>query len=164
MMRHGSNNIHAFCLGGVLGYRSPVSLVGAEWRSPVWLVPHWIPPPAPPSRSDEPSRFILLEREVEQEYRPLMLERLQHKVNEVAKQARATTPACPRCGQWKKGSSGRSRLAFCYCHRSAWNLRPDAGRWSVDSSSLAWGTRTRLSGACMGNSESWDGSALTPSW
>src|SRR5271157_5709758 len=93
MMRHGSNNIHAFCLGGVLGYRSPVSLVGAEWRSPVWLVPHWIPPPAPPSRSDEPSGFILLERGVEQEYRPLMLERLQHKVNEVAIQARATTPA-----------------------------------------------------------------------
>jgi len=61
--------------------------------------PALAPPPVRPSLSDEPSRFILLEREVEQEYRPLMLERLQHKVNEVAIQARATTPACPRCGQ-----------------------------------------------------------------
>lgn len=53
-----------------------------------------------PSLSEEPSRFLQLEREVEQEYRPQMLERLQDKVNEVAAQAaQATAPNCPRCGR-----------------------------------------------------------------
>jgi hypothetical protein len=52
-----------------------------------------------PGLSDEPSRFLRLEREVEQEYRPQMLERLQYKVNEVAGQTPATAPNCPLCGR-----------------------------------------------------------------
>ena len=56
-------------------------------------------PPLRPLLADQPSRFIQLEREVEQEYRPQMLEALQRKVNTVAEEARATVPECPRCGQ-----------------------------------------------------------------
>ena len=57
------------------------------------------PPPARPSLSDQASRFMLLEREVEQEYRPQMLTSLQDKVDAVAEEARATSPICPRCAQ-----------------------------------------------------------------
>ena len=55
-------------------------------------------PPLRPRLTDQPSRFVLLEREVELEYRPQMLEALQRKVNTVAEEARATAPECPRCG------------------------------------------------------------------
>jgi hypothetical protein len=41
-------------------------------------------PPLPPRLADQPSRFIQLEREVEQEYRPRMLESLQGKVDSVS--------------------------------------------------------------------------------
>lgn len=40
-----------------------------------------------------------MEREVEQEYRPQMLARLQHKVNAVAGEADAIAPLCPQCGR-----------------------------------------------------------------
>jgi hypothetical protein len=52
-----------------------------------------------PSLSEQPSRFILLEREVEQEYRPRMLARLQQKVDTVGEQAHAMAPACRQCGR-----------------------------------------------------------------
>ena len=55
------------------------------------------PPPVRPSLSDQPSRFMVLEREVEQECRPQMLERLQTTVNAVAEEADATSPTCPQC-------------------------------------------------------------------
>ena len=44
------------------------------------------------------SQFIELEREVEIDYRPLMLEALQRKVNAVADSARGQAPACSGCG------------------------------------------------------------------
>jgi hypothetical protein len=47
----------------------------------------------------EVSRFIELEREVEIEYRPRMLEAPQNKVNAAAGSLRDQTPACPQCGQ-----------------------------------------------------------------
>jgi hypothetical protein len=56
-------------------------------------------PPLRPRLADQPSRFILLEREVELEYRPQMLEALQRKVDRVAEEAGATVPKCPQCGQ-----------------------------------------------------------------
>src|ERR1700741_1687367 len=56
-------------------------------------------PPLRPRLADQPSRFVLLEREVELEYRPQMLEALQRKVNTVAEQDCVTVPECPRCGQ-----------------------------------------------------------------
>ena len=61
--------------------------------------PEPLEPPLRPRLADQPSRFVLLEREVELEYRPQMLEALQRKVNTVAAEARATAPECPRCGQ-----------------------------------------------------------------
>ena len=56
-------------------------------------------PPQRPRLADQPSRLVLLEREVELEYRPQMLEALQRKVNTVAEEARATVPECPQCGR-----------------------------------------------------------------
>ena len=66
------------------------------------------PPPVRPALSEQPSRFILLEREVERQYRPQMLERLQREVNAVAEQANATAPACPQCGQRMSDHDTRS--------------------------------------------------------
>jgi hypothetical protein len=57
------------------------------------------PPPVRPVLSDQASRFMLLEREVEQEYRPRMLETLQRKVDAVAGEAHVTAPACPQCAR-----------------------------------------------------------------
>jgi hypothetical protein len=61
--------------------------------------PEPVEPPLRPRLADQPSRFVLLEREVELEYRPLMVEALQRKVNAVSEEARATAPECPCCGQ-----------------------------------------------------------------
>jgi len=52
-----------------------------------------------PILSEQASRFILLEREVEQEYRLRMLAMLQCKVNAAAEQVHATAPACPQCAR-----------------------------------------------------------------
>jgi hypothetical protein len=57
------------------------------------------PPPVRPGLNDQPSRFILLEREVEREFRPQILERLQQKVDAVAEEARAVSPLCPHCAR-----------------------------------------------------------------
>ena len=48
------------------------------------------------------SQFMLLEREVEIQYRPLMREALQDKVNAVADSLGDHTPAWSRCGQTMK--------------------------------------------------------------
>ena len=66
-------------------------------RAPRLACPAPAPPPVRPSLSEQPSRFLLLEREVEREYRPEMLARLQHKVDAVAGQAQAKAPRCPHC-------------------------------------------------------------------
>jgi hypothetical protein len=55
--------------------------------------------PARPALAEQASQFILLERAVEQAYRPLMRAELQRRVDAVAQAAQATPPACPRCGQ-----------------------------------------------------------------
>ena len=55
--------------------------------------------PARPELAEQASQFILLERAVEQEYRPLMRAELQRRVDAVAQAAQTRQPACPRCGQ-----------------------------------------------------------------
>jgi Uncharacterised protein family (UPF0236) len=55
--------------------------------------------PARPELTEQASQFMLLERAVEEEYRPLMLAELQRKVDGVAQAAQTTEPVCPRCGQ-----------------------------------------------------------------
>jgi len=57
------------------------------------------PPPVRPGLHDQPSRFLLLEREVEQEFRLQMLESLQQKVDAVAEEAQAGSPLCPQCAR-----------------------------------------------------------------
>src|SRR5580658_10444041 len=54
-------------------------------------------PPVRPMLADRPSQFVLLERAVEDEYRPHMLQELQRRVDEVAETARSA-PACV-CGR-----------------------------------------------------------------
>jgi transposase-like protein len=52
-----------------------------------------------PVIAEEASKFILLERAVEEEFRPLILAELQHRVEAVAETAEAVAPDCPRCGK-----------------------------------------------------------------
>jgi hypothetical protein len=67
--------------------------------------------------ADDPPRFLLLEREVEIEYRPQMLAALQSKVDAFAATARGATPTCPHCGQPMRCQDTRevSWLARCGC-------------------------------------------------
>jgi len=84
---------------------------GRSWRQPAgsrWSLakqrqPH--KPAAQPAEApqrpalQEVSQFMLLEREVEIQYRPRMREALQNKVNAVADSLRSQMPACSRCSQ-----------------------------------------------------------------
>src|ERR1017187_1957405 len=84
---------------------------GSSWRRPAgsrWLLAKQRQPRTPaaepveaPQRPalQEVSQFMLLEREVEIQYRPRMREALQNKVNTVADSLRDQTPACSRCSQ-----------------------------------------------------------------
>ena len=78
-------------------------------------------PPARPALADHPPRFLLLEREVEIEYRPQMLAALQRKVNGVAEATQNTAPTCPHCGQPMRCQDTRdvSWFSRCGCLRAA---------------------------------------------
>lgn len=94
------------------------------------------PPPVRPILSEQASRFIRLEREVDLEYRPQMLAALQRKVNAVAEQVQATAPACRQCGRPMSYHDTRSvswlacwgRVRACApryrCSRCKQELRP----------------------------------------
>ncbi len=72
----------------------------APHRQPRTAPAHLAPPaPARPVLWDQPSQFLLLEREVEDEFRPQMLQALQRKVNAVADSSQAVAPDCARCGR-----------------------------------------------------------------
>jgi hypothetical protein len=64
--------------------------------------------PARPELAEQASQFMLLERAVEQEYRPLMLAELQRRVDAVARTEQTTEPACPGCGQSMRRKDTRS--------------------------------------------------------
>src|SRR6266852_1195055 len=74
-------------------------------------------PSARPVLAEDPPRFVLLEREVEIEYRPQMLAALQSKVDAVADAARGVAPACPHCAQPTRRQDTRpvTWLARCRC-------------------------------------------------
>jgi hypothetical protein len=74
-------------------------------------------PPARPVLADNPPHFVLLEREVEIEYRPQMLAALQRKVNAVAEAAHSTLPLCPHCGQPMRCQDTRSVSWLARCGR-----------------------------------------------
>src|ERR1039457_1258340 len=57
-------------------------------------------PPVRPMLAEHPSQFLLLERVVEDEFRPRMLQELQGRVNELAKTRRPSPPFCALCGQF----------------------------------------------------------------
>src|ERR1700730_12369868 len=56
-------------------------------------------PPVRPLLAVYPSQFVLLERAVEDEYRPRMLKELQGRVDALAESARESCPACAGCGR-----------------------------------------------------------------
>lgn len=61
------------------------------------------PAEAPPRPAlQDVSQFMVLEREVEIQFRPRMLEALQNKVNAVADSLQGQTPACSQCRQTMK--------------------------------------------------------------
>ena len=67
-------------------------------RQPRTAAAHRAPPPAArPALADEVPRFMLLEREVEDEFRPRLLEALQRKVEAFAEASRQAPPSCPGC-------------------------------------------------------------------
>jgi len=78
-------------------------------------------PPVRPVLADHPPRFLSLEREVEIEYRPQMLNALQRKVNAVAEETRSKLPVCPDCGQTMRCQDTRdvSWFARCGCLHAA---------------------------------------------
>ena len=79
--------------------------------------PEPVAPPARPALADHPPRFLLLEREVEIEYRPLMLSALQRKVNAVAEAAQGAVPVCPHCGRTLRCQDTREVSWFARCGR-----------------------------------------------
>ena len=85
----------------VLSCRQPAEsrwLLAKKQRQP--RTPSTQPAQAPQRPAwQEVSRFMLLEREVEIQHRPLMLQALQEKVNAVADSLCGQTPACSRCSQ-----------------------------------------------------------------
>jgi hypothetical protein len=54
-------------------------------------------PPMRPMLTERPSEFVVMERAVEDEYRPLMLQELQRRVEGLAETTRAQPPVCSQC-------------------------------------------------------------------
>src|SRR4030081_245959 len=100
----------------------------ARHRQPRMAPAHMAPPaPARPVLSERPSQFLLLEREVEDEFRPQMLQALQRKFalpEATAQEYFATVmrPNCPFCHligvmglarasvwHWQESGSGATR-------------------------------------------------------
>jgi len=55
------------------------------------------PPPTPPRLAEQLPRLMMLEREVEEEFRPRLLEALQRRVDALAASLSEPVPNCPRC-------------------------------------------------------------------
>jgi hypothetical protein len=55
-------------------------------------------PPVRPMLAEHPSQFLLLERAVEDDFRPRMLQELERRVSGLAEATRATSPVCAQCG------------------------------------------------------------------
>jgi hypothetical protein len=93
-------------------------------------------PPVRPWLADHPSEFLLLERAVEDEYRPRMLKELQCRVDALAESARASSPDCAGCGRpmvcqdirqvswWARFGRLRTRVARYRCPACHGECRP----------------------------------------
>jgi hypothetical protein len=92
--------------------------------------------PVRPWLADHPSQFLLLERAVEDEYRPRMLKELQYRVDALAESARGSSPACAGCGRqmvcqdvrpvswWARFGRLRTRVARYRCPACHSECRP----------------------------------------
>src|ERR1700694_5539568 len=56
-------------------------------------------PPMRPMLAESPSQFVLMERAVEDEYRPRMLQELQRRLEGLAETTRAQPPDCSQCNR-----------------------------------------------------------------
>jgi hypothetical protein len=93
-------------------------------------------PPVRPMLAEHPSQFLLLERAVEDEYRPRMLQELQRRVSDLAETTGATSPVCPRCGRltvcqdvrpvswWARFGRLRVDVPRYRCPACGWECRP----------------------------------------
>src|SRR6266849_5422070 len=93
-------------------------------------------PPERPILAVQPSQFLLLERAVEDEYRPRMLQELQRRVDALAESARASSPDCAGCGRqmvcqdvrpvswWARFGRLRTRVARYRCPACHGECRP----------------------------------------
>ena len=82
-------------------------------------------PPARPVLAEGPSRFVLLEREVELEQRPQMLAALQGKVDALAAATCGAVPVCPHCGRPMRCQDTREVSWLARCGR----LHADVSRY-----------------------------------
>jgi hypothetical protein len=72
----------------------------ARQRQPRTPAAHVAPsPPARPWLAEEVPRLMLLEREVEDEFRPRLLEALQRRVEALAAGLSEAAPSCPGCAR-----------------------------------------------------------------
>jgi hypothetical protein len=69
----------------------------ARHRQPRTPAAHGAPPPPARPRLAEEPRLMVLEREVEDKFRPQRLEALQHRVAALAAGLSEAAPNCPRC-------------------------------------------------------------------
>jgi hypothetical protein len=107
--------------------------------------------------ADQPSRFILLEREVELEYRPRMLEAWQTRSTRWRKRPRNPAPECPQCGQPMTYHDARpvswvahwGRLRVCPVHYRCSPLQTGTAAL-VGSSGCRAGAHLRLFISAMG--------------
>src|SRR5580658_2234403 len=64
--------------------------------------------PVRPELAEEASQFMMLERAVEEEYRPRMRAELQRRIEAIAETMQAMAPPCPHCGQSMRRKDTRS--------------------------------------------------------
>ena len=64
--------------------------------------------PVRPELAEQASQFMLLERAVEEEFRPRLRAELQRRIEVIAETAQIETPPCPRCGQLMRRKDTRS--------------------------------------------------------
>ena len=111
--------------------------------------------PRPPLLAAGATRFMELEREVEQEYGPWMLQTLQAKVEEEAKLRQGQVPQCVHCGQamryhdtrkvswWARFGKLRAAVARYRCAPCHYECRPFLDHLGVEPGRIS-GSLARL--------------------
>jgi hypothetical protein len=133
--------------------RKPLSQQRQPRRAPA----HVAKPAVRRPQLSEAGKFLQLEREVEEEYRPQLLAALQHKVDAVAEATRELEPQCPQCSQRMKYHDARSvswlarfgrlkaKVRRYRCRRCAKQCRPLLDELGVEPGRIS-GSLARLLG------------------